>query len=296
MISIVSLSKHYGVIKAVDNISFEVGSGEVIGFLGPNGAGKTTTMQMITCFFAPTSGNINISGYDIRENHEEIKKMIGYLPENNPLYYDLFVYDFLLFFGKLKGLKGAELTKNISDTIEKCGIKDVLSRKIETLSRGYRQRVGLAQAIIGDPQILILDEPTTGLDPNQIIEIRNLIKDLGREKTVILSTHIMQEVEQTCDRALIINNGKLVADGRIDELTGDKAEYVLETDPVMDKNLIGKFGEILSFDGSKYILKSDYDIRRNIAEICLKNNILILEFSRKKESLEEIFRKLTVEV
>jgi ABC-2 type transport system ATP-binding protein len=296
MISVVDLTKYYGDVKAVDSISFEVGSGEIIGFLGPNGAGKTTTMQMLTGYLAPTSGSAIVSGFDVLKNAMEIKKLIGYLPENNPLYTDMYTYDFLVFFAQLKGFSSDKINKEISKVSDICAIRDILGRKIEQLSKGYKQRVGIAQAILGDPEILILDEPTVGLDPNQIVEIRELIKSLGKEKTVILSTHILQEVEQTCDRVIIINKGKIVKDAKLNELVGETFEYVIETEPKLDKKYISPFGKILEEKGNCYTISSNRDIRRNISEICLNNKILILELTKRRKMLEDIFRELTMEV
>jgi ABC-2 type transport system ATP-binding protein len=295
MISAIGLTKYYGDIKAVDGISFEIGSGEIIGFLGPNGAGKTTTMQMLTGYLAPTKGSANISGYDVWKNTMEVKKLIGYLPENNPLYPDMYVYDFLVFFAQLKGFVPSKIKEEIMKVSEICSIQDILGRKIEHLSKGYKQRVGLAQAILGDPEILILDEPTVGLDPNQIVEIRELIKSLGKEKTVILSTHILQEVEQTCNRVIVIHRGKIVKDAKLSELIGEHLEFVIETEPKLDKKFLTPFGKIIEEKGNSYTISTDKDIRRNISEICLSNKILILELTRRKKLLEDIFRELTME-
>ena len=208
-----NLTKVYGDQKAVDDISFEVQTGEVVGFLGPNGAGKSTTMKMITCYMAPTAGKISLEGLEVDKDPEEIKKKIGYLPENNPLYTDMGIIDYLEFCAEIQGLEKQGLSKRIHEMVDMCGLNQERYKKIGELSKGYSQRVGLAQAMIHDPEVLILDEPTTGLDPNQIVEIRKLIKELGKEKTVILSSHILSEVEATCDRILIINKGKIVADG-----------------------------------------------------------------------------------
>jgi ABC-2 type transport system ATP-binding protein len=295
MISSIGLTKYYGDLKAVEEIFFEIGSGEIVGFLGPNGAGKTTTMQILTGYLAPTKGVVNVSGYDVWKHTMEVKKLIGYLPESNPLYSDMYAYDFLLFFAQLKGLKPNNIKDEIMKVSEICSIKDILGRKIDELSKGYKQRVGLAQAILGDPEILILDEPTVGLDPNQIVEIRELIKTLGREKTVILSTHILQEVEQTCDRVIVIHKGKIVKDAKLDELIGEVFEFVLETEPKLDKKFITPFGKIIEEKGNSYTISTNKDIRRNISEICLNNNILILELTRRKKMLEDIFRELTME-
>lgn len=217
-IVIENLSKKYGAQRAVDNISFNVKTGEILGFLGPNGAGKTTTMKMITNYISIGEGEISIGGKSIKDDPDELKKHIGYLPENNPLYLDMPVIDYLEFCASLQGVEKSRVQERIREMVNKCGLNAEKHKKIGELSKGYRQRVGLAQAMIHDPAILILDEPTTGLDPNQIVEIRKLIRDLGKEKTVILSTHILPEVEATCDRILIINKGKIVADGTSETL------------------------------------------------------------------------------
>ncbi|NQU05021.1 MAG: ATP-binding cassette domain-containing protein, partial [Calditrichaeota bacterium] len=221
MIDINQLTKVYGEQKAVDNISFKVEKGEILGFLGPNGAGKTTTMKVITCFMPPTSGEVTVGGFPVLENSIEVRRMIGYLPEANPLYGDMNTVDFLRYIADLRGIEKTTQNSRIQDMVDICGLGDVLHKNINELSKGYRQRVGLAQAMVHDPEILILDEPTIGLDPNQVVDIRNLIKQLGREKTVILSTHILSEVQATCDRAIIINHGKIVADSTLAELQRD---------------------------------------------------------------------------
>src|ERR1043165_2554321 len=217
-IKIENLSKQYGPQRAVNNISFEVKTGEILGFLGPNGAGKTTTMKMITGYLATAEGDIVIGGKSLKDAGDEIKRHIGYLQENNPLYLEMPVIEYLRFCAALQGVENSKIEERIRLMVAKCGLNAEKHKKIGELSKGYRQRVGLAQAMIHDPQILILDEPTTGLDPNQIVEIRRLIKELGKEKTVILSTHILPEVEATCDRILIISKGKIVADGTSENL------------------------------------------------------------------------------
>ena len=211
MISVKDLTKKYARNLAVDNISFEVNKGEIVGFLGPNGAGKTTTMRMLTCFLLPTSGTANVAGFDILEKPLEVKRRIGYLPESPPLYHEMVTSEYLNFVGKLKGLSGAELTKRVDYVCDRCAVADVKQKQLGKLSKGYRQRVGLAQAIIHNPDVLILDEPTAGLDPKQINETRDLIKSLAGDHTIILSTHILPEVEQTCEQVIIINKGKVVA-------------------------------------------------------------------------------------
>ena len=217
-IRVQGLTKQYGPQKAVDNIDFEVKTGEIVGFLGPNGAGKTTTMKIITCFMAANGGNVHIGDYNVKDHQDQIKSRIGYLPENNPLYHDMPVMEYLQFTAAIQGVSKSMIPERIAEMVRLCGLDVEKHKKIGELSKGFRQRVGLAQAMIHDPEILILDEPTTGLDPNQIVEIRKLIREVGREKTVILSTHILPEVEATCDRILIINNGKIVADGSADNL------------------------------------------------------------------------------
>jgi len=219
MIKVEGLTKRYARTVAVDNISFEVEKGQIVGFLGPNGAGKTTTMRVLTCFLPPTAGSANVAGYDVIEHPFEVKKRIGYLPETPPVYPEMEVKEYVTFVGKLKGVPKADLANRVSQVIERCAIGDVQDKLIGKLSKGYRQRVGLAQAIIHNPDVLILDEPTAGLDPKQIIEIRELLKALSGEHTIILSTHILSEVEHSCDRVVIINKGKLVATDSVANLT-----------------------------------------------------------------------------
>src|SRR5580658_3384666 len=235
MIKVEGLTKRYARNIAVDNISFEVEKGQVVGFLGPNGAGKTTTMRVLTCFMPPTSGWATVAGFDVRQNPMEVKRRIGYLPETPPLYPDMEVIEYLDFVGRIKGINPADLPKRISEVTERCAIGDVRKKLIGKLSKGYRQRVGLAQAIIHNPDVLILDEPTSGLDPKQIIEIRELLKSLAGEHTIILSTHILSEVEHSCERVIIISQGKLVAIDSVDNLTnrlrGSEA-VALEVEPL----------------------------------------------------------------
>ncbi len=211
-ISVKNISKRFGKQWAVDNISFEIKSGEIVGFIGPNGAGKSTTMKIITGFLPPTSGEVFINGMNTRGKTMDIKRLIGYLPENNPLYYDMYVKEYLLYSAGLYGIKGREAVARVNEIIEMLGLKPEKHKKIGKLSKGYKQRVGLSQALIHDPEVLILDEPTSGLDPNQIVDIRNLISNVGREKTIMLSTHIMQEVEAICDRVIILDKGTIRAD------------------------------------------------------------------------------------
>jgi len=218
MITVQQLTKRYARNIAVDHISFEVGKGQIVGFLGPNGAGKTTTMRMLTCFLPPTSGTATVAGLDVLENPLEVKRRIGYLPETPPLYPEMRTKEYLAFVGKIKGLRGAELAKRIDYVLDRCAVADVKDKVLGKLSKGYRQRVGLAQAIIHNPEVLILDEPTAGLDPKQINETRDLIKGLAGDHTIILSTHILPEVEQTCQQVIIINKGKLVATDSVNNL------------------------------------------------------------------------------
>ncbi|MES2520309.1 MAG: ATP-binding cassette domain-containing protein [Bacteroidota bacterium] len=228
MLKVQNLTKIYGSQKAVNDISFEAKQGEIVGFLGPNGAGKSTTMKIATCFLTATAGTVEVCGYDVQKSPMEVRQNIGYLPEHNPLYLEMYVKEFLEFIGGIYGLKGQFLQKRISEVIELLGLTLEYKKKIGQLSKGYRQRVGLAQALIHDPKVLILDEPTTGLDPNQLAEIRGVIRNIGREKTVIFSTHIMQEVEAICDRVIIINRGNIISNSPLSELkqTGKSLEDV----------------------------------------------------------------------
>ncbi|PWK28612.1 ABC-2 type transport system ATP-binding protein [Arcicella aurantiaca] len=218
MLKVQNLTKIYGTQKAVNDISFEAKQGEIVGFLGPNGAGKSTTMKIATCYLTATSGTVEVCGFDVQQSPMEARRNIGYLPEHNPLYLDMYVKEFLEFIGGIYGLKGQDLQRRIAEIIELLGLTLEYKKKIGQLSKGYRQRVGLAQALIHDPKVLILDEPTTGLDPNQLAEIRGVIRNIGREKTVIFSTHIMQEVEAICDRVIIINRGNIVKDTSLSSL------------------------------------------------------------------------------
>ena len=302
-----NLTKKYGNQRAVDNISFEVKTGEVLGFLGPNGAGKTTTMKMITCYMAPNDGDIKIGDLSIHENQNEIKKKIGYLPESNPLYYDMPVLEYLEFAARLQGVPDNKINERIAEMVALTGLNKEKHKKIGELSKGYKQRVGLAQAMIHDPEILILDEPTTGLDPNQIVEIRKLIKDLGKEKTVILSTHILPEVEATCDRILIINNGKIVADGTSEMLRkqaqGQEIVKVTIEGSQDRDSIISALGELESVgmvdpvkdSENSFIINSKDRLssRKPIFELCVKNKWVLTEMTPLETKLEDIFRELT---
>jgi len=304
-----NLTKQYGPQKAVDDISFKVNTGEILGFLGPNGAGKTTTMKIITCFMAPTSGDVKVNDVSIHSNQEEIKKRIGYLPENNPLYYDMPVLEYLSFVGQLQGIEKSKIQNKIVEMVHVCGLNDEKHKKIGELSKGYRQRVGLAQAMIHDPEILILDEPTTGLDPNQIIEIRKLIRHLGKEKTVILSTHILPEVEATCDRILIINKGKIVADGTSETLRkqaqGNEMlkieirDYQNKDQVISDLQRIETIQMVDPSSDPKGIFmlqsKPGASSRRDIFNLCMQKNWFLAEMTPIETKLEDIFRELTTE-
>ena len=296
-----NVSKSYNGKTAVDNISFEVGKGEILGFLGPNGAGKTTTMKMITCYLSQDKGEISVCGFDAQKNQKEIAKNIGYLPEHNPLYQDMYVKEYLSFVAGVHKIRHSNQV--IDSLIDKTGIGKESIKRISQLSKGYRQRVGLAQAMIHDPEVLILDEPTSGLDPNQLIDIRHLIKSLGEEKTVIFSTHIMQEVQALCDRVAIINEGELIVDKTISDLQSHlKGEKVVTI--VFELNLdLGKFKsrfgniKVKDLGQKKYQFSTDSDINLNaeIFDHAVDQNNRILEMNSSSLSVEEIFQKLTLQ-
>ncbi len=300
-----NLTKKYGDQSAVDDISFHVQPGEIVGFLGPNGAGKTTTMKIITCYMAPTQGSITVEGFNSSQDPEEIKKRIGYLPETNPLYTDMAIIDYLEFCAEIQGIGKQDVAHRIRDMIEVCGLGLERHKKIGELSKGYKQRVGLAQAMIHDPSVLILDEPTSGLDPNQIIEIRKLIKKLGKEKTVILSSHILSEVEATCDRILIINKGKIVADGTSDTLRHQaQGQELLSVqieaeDEEVKKALLGLATvEKVSLMESKpgfYLVQSkpESTSRKAVFDLCVQRKWYLLEISGIETKLEDVFREVT---
>jgi ABC-2 type transport system ATP-binding protein len=300
-VKIKQLTKVYNQQKAVDNISFEVKEGEVLGFLGPNGAGKSTTMKVATSYIPPTEGTIEVFGYDVSINPLEVRKNVGYLPEHNPLYLDMYVHEFLQFIGSLHGLRGKILTNRVKEVVSLFGLTIEQNKKIGSLSKGYRQRVGLAQALIHDPNVLILDEPTTGLDPNQIVEIRNLIKQISREKTVIFSTHIMQEVQALCDRVIIIDAGKIVADKPLDQLKNFDTANTLLFLEFLDDVLISDLENIPGVLGVKetkpmnFLVQSEVsiDVRPLVFRFASENNKVLLEMRREENSLERIFQKLT---
>lgn len=306
-VSVSNLTKKYQSQRAVDNISFEVKTGEVLGFLGPNGAGKTTTMKIITGYMAPSDGNVKVNGISVLEDPEKIKPLIGYLPESNPLYQEMPVLEYLEFIAELQNVPKNNIQNRIAEMVKVCGLNVEKHKKIGELSKGYKQRVGLAQALIHDPEILILDEPTTGLDPNQIVEIRNLIREIGKEKTVILSTHILPEVEATCDRILIINDGKIVADGtseslrkqaqgqeilRVGILEADDKDKVITTIQSLDTiSLVDPVHE----DNFTFMVNSKDGVssKKSIFEMCVKNNWVLSELTPIETKLEDIFRELT---
>lgn len=300
-IEIQNLTKVFGAQTAVNNISFQISSGSIVGFLGPNGAGKSTTMKMITTYLPPTSGNVKVCGADIEDNAIEVRRRIGYMPESNPLYYDMYVREYLEFAAGIHRL-GNKKKSRIDEIIALTGLNKEVKKKIGALSKGYKQRVGLAQAMIHNPDVLILDEPTSGLDPNQLVDIRNLIKDIGREKTVLLSTHIMQEVEAMCSRVIIINNGSIVADNSVAQIqqSGNKNETVLQVQ--FDKTIAQSQLEILKniqqarlSDGNVWLLQTSAPdaLRKELMAWAVNNDLMIVSMQMANESLEDVFRKLT---
>lgn len=313
MIRVSNLSKRYGEIEALKSISFDVNKGEIVGFLGPNGAGKSTCLKIMTCFIPPTSGAVSIAGMDVSQQSRAVRGRFGYLPENAPLYGDMITYDYLKFVGSLRGLGGKKLATQILKAAERCGVANVLGQLVGTLSKGYRQRVCLAQALIHDPEILVLDEPTVGLDPNQVVEIRSLIKELGADRTVILSSHILPEVLATCDRIIIIHRGRIVANGTPAQLQKDQAEnppvvlrvaangtseaayldLIRAQDWVSSAKArpVGLDGELefeLTADGAE-------DIRPNAIALVQEKRWKMLEIRRELLDLEGLFRKITQE-
>jgi ABC-2 type transport system ATP-binding protein len=297
-ITVNNLTKIYGVQKAVDDISFTVNKGEIVGFLGPNGAGKSTTMKMITGYLPASAGSATVSGITVVENSNETKKKIGYLPEANPLYFDMYVREYLDFVSNIHTVKNKK--EKIEEVIKTVGLTVEANKKIGQLSKGYKQRVGLAAALIHDPEVLILDEPTSGLDPNQIVEIREVIKKLGQNKTVLFSSHILQEVQAICDRVIIINKGKIVADDLLENLLGKKHfnELRLEIKEVVQINIFEDIQNIKQLNSNTWLFKTDDadDLKRRLLEISLKKNLNIISLqSETVGSLEDIFRTLTTE-
>lgn len=293
------VNKHYGDQQVLNNVSFEIGAHEIVGFLGPNGAGKSTMMKILTGYIPFDSGEVNICGIDVKTSSLETKRLIGYLPEHNPLYLEMYVKEYLQFVAEIFKL-GKDSKARVDEMIEKTGLTEEYKKKIGQLSKGYRQRVGLAQALIPDPKVLILDEPTTGLDPNQLIEVRNLISEIGKEKTVLLSTHIMQEVSALCERVIIINKGSIVADEKEKTITamGNKKHQILTVE--IDKAISEK--EFLSINGVNkvqtikpllYKLESDKDIRAEVSKFISSKGFTLLTLNQEERNMEEVFHELT---
>jgi ABC-2 type transport system ATP-binding protein len=305
LIDVKGLTRYYGEKRAISDVTFHVNKGEVVGLLGPNAAGKTTTMRILTCYMPPTSGTATVGGYDIFEQSLEVRKIIGYLPENPPLYTDMEVSDYLTFVSKLKGVEKDRIKKEVNSVIEKTNLGDVQNRIIGKLSKGFKQRVGLAQALLNNPKIVILDEPTVGLDPKQIIEIRQLIKGLSGEHTVILSSHILPEIEQTCERVVIINEGQVVAEDTVQNLTNrlhGVQRIILQVEGNDDaiKSALQPIADIQNMELSKkddavreVIIESPKDIRKDLAKAIVGNGLGLLELSTERFTLEEIFLHLT---
>jgi ABC-2 type transport system ATP-binding protein len=292
------LTKLYGKQKALDGISFEIKPGEILGFLGPNGAGKSTTMKIITTYLPQQAGTVSVCGYNINTHPMEARKRIGYLPELNPLYADMYVMEYLLFSAGLHGINGKQAVERVEEMIAKTGITPERKKQISQLSKGYKQRVGLAAALLHNPEVLILDEPTSGLDPNQVIEIRNLIKEIGKNKTVIFSTHIMQEVEAMCNRVVIINKGKIVADNTIENLQKNlKKEFIitLEIKGDCELSLFQSMPQVLDakLQDNLFQIRANKDLREDLAKLAQHHQFLILSMKLEENSLEEVFQSFT---
>ena len=308
MIKVKDLSKNYGPVEAVKSISFDLKDGEVIGFLGANGAGKTTTLKMMTGYLVPNEGSITVNGMDIIEDTHSIQEQIGYLPELNPLYSEMRVYDYLEFLAAIRDVRGSQFKESLARVVEQCGLRGVVHKNISDCSKGYKQRIGLAAAMIHDPKILILDEPVTGLDPNQIIEIRSLIRSLGKEKLVFMSSHILQEIQATVDRIIIINEGEVVANGTNEELMTSFMGNVLLTMEVKGakvdsiKHIQATLPNVKFISTSKeksiHTIQLEYeknkDSREEIFNYAVKNKWSILKMTPKTTNLEDIFRNLTM--
>jgi ABC-2 type transport system ATP-binding protein len=295
-IEVVNISKSYGDQKALDAVSFSVKKGEIVGFLGPNGAGKSTLMKILTTYITADQGSAAVNGFDVNSNQKAVQLSVGYLPEHNPLYLDLYVREYLTFNADVFKVEKSR----INDVIELTGLTSESHKKIGQLSKGYRQRVGLANALLHNPDVLILDEPTTGLDPNQLVEIRNVIKNVGKDKTVFLSTHIMQEVEAICDRVIIINNGKIVTDKKLDKLISSDKEQVIEVefDYKIEEQAIAKIPHLKSYknihDGIwELTFISETDMRPVVFDFANENGLKTLQLNQKNKNLEAIFREIT---
>jgi len=307
VIRVEKLTKRYGAKEAIRGISFDVPGGQVLGFIGPNGAGKTTTMKILTCFIAPTSGSAQVAGLDISAHSLEVRRKIGYLPEDTPLYHDLTVLEFLQFAAALRQVDPERRRDRIRSASDVCGLGGVMAQRVGELSKGYRQRVGLAQALIHDPPILILDEPTSGLDPNQIVEIRELIKEIGREKTVILSSHILPIVEATCGRIILIHRGELIADGTIDDVVrehGEERVFLRLADGAPAEQVLDRLGGVEHVKGCRaaddgYLLalegRDGDDLRADIHGCVKDNGWTLLMLESRSTGLEDVFRKLTAQ-
>lgn len=296
-IEVKNLFKYYGEQAAVRDISFTINDGEIVGFLGPNGAGKSTTMKVLTGFINASSGDVKVCGLPVDVDSLDTRQLIGYLPEHNPLYLDMYVKEYLEFVGKIYKIKNVK--ERVKEMVKSVGLEVEQNKKIGALSKGYRQRVGLAAAIIHDPQVLILDEPTSGLDPNQLVEIRELIREIGKSKTVMLSTHIMQEVEAICDRVIIINKGQIVADNTAHELQMDQSHQTVyvEFEGNVSKSLLTKLNHIRKVEkvNEGWLLETtdDVDLRKVIAQFAQQNNFLVLTLKTEERTLEEVFKELT---
>ncbi len=297
-IQVNNITKLYGEQKALNNVSFEIASNEIVGFLGPNGAGKSTMMKILTCYIPQTEGSAKVCGFDTQEQSIDVRKQIGYLPEHNPLYLDMYVKEFLEFVGGLYKVKN--IKSRVKEMIDVTGLQIEQNKKIGALSKGYRQRVGLAQAMIHDPKVLIMDEPTTGLDPNQLEEIRGLIIKLGKQKTVMLSTHIMQEVEAVCDRVIIINQGQIVANDTTQTLQQNTTKQLITVEfdkPVKREVLLKLKGveEALLADNNtwKIVAGLEYDVRKELFNYAVKNDISVLTLNKEEQKLEDVFKQLT---
>lgn len=307
MVSIRKLSRYYGETCAVDKLSIDIPQGQILGLLGPNGAGKTTTLRILTGYLQPSSGTVLVDGIDVMENPLQVKKNIGYLPESSPIYPDMIVFDYLFFIAEMRGIEKNKQLGRIKELAKICSLTDVMHKTVGNLSKGYKQRVGLALALMGDPDILVLDEPTSGLDPNQIVEIRSIIKEIGKTKTIIFSTHILSEAEATCDRVIIINKGKLAADGTADMLKSNKSKnqlisLILQNAEQNDvEKVFSNLKQIIdiqitkSSDSMSIQLTCNEDIRAELYKSIKKQNWILLEMKQEKKSLEHIFREITKE-